>query len=159
MGRSGKPKGTGKGKRGPSGSATARSPSPKKRPGSDFPSALAELLRSRKIRVPAGLTDAPPQAYASQPPSFVDELSRLSNTELKAYAEKIAGYAGRQAQRAREGWESSPLIAELRRRGLEEPVAPVRVVGASVSLAKPLSEWSDEELVRAADEWSRMGQA
>lgn len=136
-------------------------PSPK-RAGSgepSFPEALAALLRSRKVRVPAGLADAPPQAYASQPSSYVEQLGTLGDEELRRYAEQIAGYAPRQAKRAREAWEASPLIAELRRRRLKEPDPPVRVVGASVSLAKPLSEWSDREIVRAADEWSRMGQA
>jgi hypothetical protein len=126
--------------------------------GDSFTSALADLLRSRKIRVPTGLEDAPRHAYASQPASFVDELAGLGNKELRLYAEKIASYAQRQAERARQAWEASPLIAELRRRKLEEPSCPVRVVGASVSLSKPLSDWSDEEIVRAADEWSRMGQ-
>jgi hypothetical protein len=115
-------------------------------------------LRSRKIRVPSGLSDAPPQAYASQPPSFVDNLVQLPDGDLRAYAEKIATYSKRQAARARQAWEGSPLIAELRRRGLKEPDVPVRVVGASVSLAKPLKEWSDREISRAAAEWSRMGQ-
>ncbi len=124
-----------------------------------FPEALAKLLRSRKVRVPTGLTEAPPQAYASQPPSYVERLGELGNDELRRYAEQIAGYAPRQAKRAREAWDASPLVAELRRRKLAEPAPPVRVVGASVSLAKPLSEWSDREVVRAADEWSRMGQA
>ena len=133
----------------------ARSTSPK--PDADFPRALATLLRSRKIRVPTGLKDAPPQAYASQPPSFVDQLAQLPDPDLRAYAEKIATYAKRQADRARQAWEASPLIAELRRRGLDEPEVPSRVVGASVSLAKPLKEWSDREIRRAADEWSRMG--
>ena len=123
-----------------------------------FPGALAALLRSRRIRVPAGLEEAPRQAYASQPPSFVEQLAGLGNEELRRYAEKIAGYARRQAKRAREDWEASPLIAELRRRRLQEPDCPVRVVGASVSLTKPLSQWSDGEIMRAADEWSRMGQ-
>jgi hypothetical protein len=146
----------------------ARKPSSSKAPpsgrgsnggaGDSFPQALAALLRSRRIRVPAGLADAPRQAYASQPASYVGELARLGDDELKRYAQKIAGYARRQAERARADWESSPLIAELRRRGLKEPPCPVRVVGASVSLTKPLREWSDAEILRAADEWSRMGQ-
>jgi hypothetical protein len=147
-------------------------PRPKKRPAAargaralrlateeSFPNALAALLRSKRIRVPAGLEAAPPQAYASQPPSFVESLKDLGNDELRRYAEKIAGYAARQAERARQAWEGSPLIAELRRRKLREPACPARVVGASVSLTKPLKEWSDAELVRAASEWSRMGQA
>jgi hypothetical protein len=108
--------------------------------------------------VPSGLSDAPPQAYASQPPSFVDNLAQLPDADLRAYAEKIATYAKRQAERARQAWEASPLIAELRRRGLQEPDIPTRVVGASVSLAKPLSEWSNREITKAAQEWSRMGQ-
>lgn len=140
----------------------ARAKPPPKRTGSGeptFPEALAGLLRSRKVRVPSGLVDAPPQAYASQPSSYVERLTELGNEELRRYADQIAGYARRQAKRAREAWEASPLIAELRRRRLKEPEPPVRVVGASVSLAKPLSEWSDGEIVRAADEWSRMGRA
>jgi hypothetical protein len=108
--------------------------------------------------VPAGLEDAPPQAYASQPSSLVEQLADLGDEELRRYAAQIAGYALRQAKRAREAWEASPLIAELRRRKLREPACPVRVVGASVSLTKPLKEWSNGEIVRAADEWSRMGQ-
>lgn len=149
-------------------SGKPRSGAPRKKSGArstptkadaDFPRALATLLRSRKIRVPAGLQDAPPQAYASQPASFVDQLTRLPDGDLRAYAEKIATYSKRQAERARQAWEASPLIAELRRRGLAEPEVPSRVVGASVSLAKPLSEWSDREIRRAADEWSRMGRS
>lgn len=127
-------------------------------PESSFPIALAELLRSRRIRVPAGLENAPRQAYASQPPSFVEHLADLGNDELQEYAAQIAGYARRQAKRAREAWEASPLIAELRRRRLAEPPCPARVVGVSVSLKKPLSDWSNGEIVHAANEWSRMGQ-
>lgn len=130
-----------------------------KRPAAEpsFPEALAALLRSRRMKVPAGLTDAPEQAYASQPGSYVERLTELGNAELKRYAEQIAGYAHRQAKRAGDAWDASPLIAELRRRGLKEPEPPVRVVGASVSLAKPLKEWSDAEIVHAAAEWSRLG--
>lgn len=153
MAGSGKPKSGAPGKRSP---ARAARPAPARGDG-DFPKALASLLRSRKIRVPTGLSDAPPQAYASQPPSFVENLAQLPDGDLRAYAEKIATYAKRQAQRASQAWEASSLIAELRRRGLNEPEVPARVVGASVSLAKPLSEWSDAEILRAADEWSRMG--
>lgn len=138
--------------------ATARRSRPAGLAEDSFTEALAALLRSRKIRVPSGLLDAPRHAYASQPASFVDELAGLGNKELRLYAEKIASYADRQAERARRAWESSPLIAELRRRRLAEPSCPVRVVGASVSLSKPLSDWSDGEIIRAADEWSRMGQ-
>lgn len=130
-----------------------------KRPAAEpsFPEALAALLKSRKLKIPAGLVDAPEQAYASQPGSFVERLSDLGDNELKRYAEQVAGYAQRQAKRAGDAWDASPLIAELRRRGLKEPSPPIRVVGASVSLAKPLSEWSDREITRAADEWSRLG--
>jgi len=127
--------------------------------GDSFPAAFATLLRERKIRVPAGLADAPREAYASQPPSFVDQLAGLGDADLKTYAEKIAGYAGRQAKRAKAEWEASPLIKELRRRRLSEPACPVRVVGASVSLRKQLGEWTDGEILHAAEEWSRMGQA
>ncbi len=88
----------------------------------------------------------------------MEHLAQLPDPDLRAYAEKIATYAKRQAERARQAWEASPLIAELRRRGLEEPEVPARVVGASVSLAKPLSEWSNREITNAAAEWSRMGQ-
>lgn len=122
-----------------------------------FPEALAALLRARKLAVPKGLRDAPPEAYASQRASFVVQLERLPDSELRRFAEKVAGYAGRQQERARAEWERSPLIAELRRRKLAEPPQPVRVAGVSVSLTKPLSEWSDAELIRAADEWSRIG--
>jgi hypothetical protein len=37
------------------------------------------------------------------------------------------------------------------------PKAPSRVVGASVSLAKPLAKWSNAELLAAAREWSKRG--
>src|ERR671925_1742273 len=90
-------------------------------PQASFPVALAELLRSRKIRVPTGLESAPRQAYASQPPSFIDHLADLGNDELQQYAAQIAGYARRQAKRAKDAWEASPLIGELRKRGLAEP--------------------------------------
>jgi hypothetical protein len=87
---------------------------------------------------------------------MVEQLSGLSDTELKRYAEQIGGYVRRQEQRAKREWDTSPLIAELRKRKLKEPPPPARVVGASVSLAKPLSDWSNAEILRAADEWSRM---
>ncbi len=142
----------------------ARSPkkpaaSPSKRGSDDaaFPKALAALLRSRKMAVPRGLTEAPPEAHASQPASFVDQLARLPDGELKRFAEKVAGFTARQEERARIEWERSPLIAELRRRKLKEPPRPVRAAGVSVSLAKPLAEWSDAEIVRAANDWSRIG--
>jgi hypothetical protein len=118
---------------------------------------LARLLRSRKLTVPKGLTDAPPEAYASQPASLVDQLERLPDAELKRFAEKVAGYAERQAERAGAEWERSPLIAELRRRKLKEPPPPMRPAGVSVSLAKPLAEWSDKDLLDAATRWSRIG--
>ncbi len=89
---------------------------------------------------------------------MVEQLSGLSDTELKRYAEQIGGYVRRQEKRARREWDMSPLIAELRKRKLKEPPSPVRVVGASVSLAKPLSDWSNAEILRAAGDWSRMGQ-
>lgn len=124
-----------------------------------FLDAFVKLLRSRRIRAPQGLVGAPPEAYASQEAAFVARLAQLSDADLKVYAERIAGYARRQQERAKTAWESSALVAELRRRGLREPAVPVRVVGASVSLARPLKDWSDDEVLRAADEWSRMGQA
>jgi hypothetical protein len=123
----------------------------------DFPTAFAELLRSRKLAVPKGLADAPPEAYASQPASFVQQLERLPDTELKRFAEKVGGYAQRQADRAAAEWDRSPLIAELRRRKLKEPPRPTRPAGVSASLAKPLAEWTDKELVDAATRWSRIG--
>jgi hypothetical protein len=122
-----------------------------------FLEAFAKLLRSRKIAVPKGLADAPPEAYASQPASFVDELAKLPDAELKRYATQVGGYAQRQSDRARSEWERSPLIAELRRRKLNEPPPPRRATGASVSLAKPLAEWSDKELLKAAEQWSKLG--
>jgi hypothetical protein len=122
-------------------------------PDESFTGALAALLRERKIVVPRGLTTAPPQAYAGQPASVVDQLSRLSDGELKQYAEKVAGYVTRQTARAKAAWEGSPLITELRRRKLKEPPMPARVVGISVSLTKPLKEWSDKEILGAVAEW------
>lgn len=122
-----------------------------------FPKAFAALLRSRGIPVPRGLLTAPPDAYASAGADFVEELGRLSDEELKRYAERVAGFAARQAARAKAEWESSPLIRELRRRKLTLPKPPARVVGASVSLAKPLADWSNAELLAAAREWSKRG--
>lgn len=124
-----------------------------------FPAAFAALLRSRKLSVPKGLSTAPPEAYASQPASFVEQLSNLSDAELKRFAEKVGGYTRRQSERAQAEWERSPLIVELRRRRLKEPPHPIRAVGVSVSLAKPLDEWSDAEIVHAAGEWSRLGRS
>lgn len=122
-----------------------------------FPDAFAALLRSRKLRVPRGLRDAPPEAYANEPASFVSELERLGDEQLARFAERVATYAKRQAERARREWESSPLVGELRRRKLAEPERPTRVVGASVSLSKALTEWTDAEILRAAREWSERG--
>jgi hypothetical protein len=120
-----------------------------------FLEAFAKLLRSKKVPVPKGLADAPPEAYADQPASFVEQLERYSTSDLKAFAAKVAGYTTRRADRARSEWERSPLIAELRRRGLPEPQCPERPAGVSVSLTKPLAQWTDRELVKAATEWSR----
>jgi hypothetical protein len=106
--------------------------------------------------VPKGLLDAPVEAYASQPASVVDQLEGLSDADLRRYAEKVAGYAQRQAERALKEWESSPLIAELRRRRLREPQPPRRPAGVSVSLAKPMKEWSDKEILKAASDWSKL---
>ena len=71
-------------------------------------------------------------------------------------AGKVAGWGRRQAERAERAWESSPLIGELRRRGLPEPTRPTRVVGASFSLKKPLAEWTDDELEEAVATWTRL---
>jgi hypothetical protein len=125
----------------------------------DFPGAFAALLRSRKLAVPKGLADAPPEAYASQPASFVEQLGRLPDAELRRYAEQVGGYAERQAARAAAEWDRSPLIAELRRRKLKEPPRPLRAAGVSASLAKPLAEWSDKEILEAATRWSRIGRS
>lgn len=123
--------------------------------GEGFPQALGALLRARRIPVPAGLEEAPPEAYAREPASLVDELAALPDDDLRRFADRIASYAERQAERARREWDASPLIAELRRRGLEEPSRPRRAAGVSVSLTKPLGEWTDAEIVRAARDWSR----
>lgn len=118
---------------------------------------FTELLRAKKIRVPKGLAEAPPEAYASQPASFVSELERLPKRQLEAFAEKVASYAGRQKERALAEWERSPLVAEIRRRKLKEPPPPSRPTGASVSLGKPLKDWKDAELLAAAKRWSSLG--
>lgn len=124
-----------------------------------FTDAFADLLRSRKLAVPNGLLDAPPEAYASQPASVVETFGRLPDSELTRFAEKVAGYAQRQADRAAAEWDRSPLIAELRRRKLKEPPRPSRAAGVSASLAKPLAEWTDKELLDAATHWSRIGRS
>jgi hypothetical protein len=149
-------------KKKPSGKkSTARKPAAKKAKAADggFPAALADLLRSREIEVPDGLLDAPADAYASQPASFVEQLERLPDAEIVRFAEKVAGYARRQAERAEAEWERSPLIGELRRRGLKEPARPLKPSGVSVSLAKPLADWSDSELLKAAQAWSKLGRS
>ena len=122
-----------------------------------FPSALAALLRSRKIAVPKGLEEAPPEAYADQPASVVEQLAKQPDAQLKAYAEHIAGFAARRLARAKAAWDSSPLIAELRRRKLKEPSPPKRVVGANVSLKTPLKDWTDAQILKAANEWAKKG--
>jgi hypothetical protein len=132
-------------------------PKPKPRPSGSFPRAFAALLRDRGIAVPRGLQSAPPEAYANAAPEFVEQLSRLADDDLERYAERVAGFTARQAARAKTEWESSPLIRELRRRKLTVPRPPSRVVGASVSLAKPLADWSSAELLAAAREWSKRG--
>ena len=80
-------------------------------------------------------------------------MATLPDADVKRFADKIAGYVARQQARAKAAWDSSPLIVELRRRKLKEPPMPSRVVGASVSLTKPLKEWSDAEILRAVKEW------
>ena len=122
----------------------------------DFLVAFIALLKKKKVPVPKGLADAPPVAYADQPASFVEQMERLPNTELKRYAERIAGYTSRLAERAKREWDGSPLIVELRRRKLKEPSVPERPAGISVSLAKPLSDWSDREILHAAERWSKL---
>jgi hypothetical protein len=139
-----------------------RKAKPKKGPASkgaelDFLPVFAELLKAKKIPVPKGLLDAPPEAYANQPASFVEHLERLPKAELARFAEKVGGYAKRQRERALAAWEGSPLIAEIRRRKLKEPSPPLRPTGASVGLAKPLKEWTDKQLLSVAEQWSKMG--
>ena len=128
--------------------------SARKAPSGGFPEAFAKLLKAKKVPVPKGLLDAPPEAYASQPASFVAQLERLSAAELKRYAEQVGGYADRQRKRVLAEWERHPLIAELRRRGLKEPAPPKRR-GFSVSLTKPFSKWTDKEILAAATAWSK----
>jgi hypothetical protein len=124
---------------------------------SPFTKALAKLLRSRKLPVPDGLLEAPPEAYASQPAEVVESMARLNDVLLTERAEKIATFAQRQSERAKQAWNSSPLIQEIRRRGLKVPRTPKRPAGAAFSLKKPLAEWSDDELLAAATDWSRRG--
>lgn len=122
-----------------------------------FTKALAKLLKSRTLKVPVGLLAAPPEAYAGQSAEFVRILERLDDAGLVAHAEKVAGYAKRQAERAKTAWETSPLIKEISRRKLKLPVRPKKVVALAFSVKKPLSEWSDKDLLRAATEWSKRG--
>jgi hypothetical protein len=122
-----------------------------------FPAALAALLRKRKLKVPRGLSTALPDAYANQPASFAETLAGLPDAELVAHAERVAGYAARLAERARRSWDGSPLISELRRRGLKEPPPPERVVGLAFSLKTPLAEWTNTEILAVAREWSKRG--
>ena len=136
--------------------AAARAKEPPKPAASSFIAALAELLRSRNLEVPPGLLEAPPEAYAGQTEAVVQTMARLKDEDLQARAGKVAGWGRRQADRAEQAWESSPLIGELRRRGLPEPARPTRVVGASFSLKKPLAEWTDEELEGAVATWARL---
>ena len=138
-------------------SSAPRKAAANKKTGGGFTEAFAELLRSRSLDVPEGLVDAPPDAYASQPVSFIEHLSRYPDGDLVRFAEQVAGYARRQAQRAEAEWEQSPLIGELRRRRLKEPPRPLKPSGVSVSLTKPLTEWSDADLLKAAQRWSKLG--
>lgn len=124
---------------------------------SPFIDALEKLLRSRGIEIPPGLLEAPPEAYAGQSETVVQMMGRLKDADLLERAGKIAGWSRRQAERAERAWESSPLIGELRRRGLAEPARPARVVGASFSLKKPLAEWTDAEVADAAAAWAELG--
>jgi hypothetical protein len=138
---------------------TAKKPSSKKPAAKSAPfiTALAKLLRSRKLQVPDGLLEAPAEAYANQPADVVDRMADLDDDTLRERAEKIASFAKRQAERAREMWDSSPLIAEVRRRGIRVPTVPKRLVGAAISVKRPLAVWSDDELLDAAKDWSKRG--
>lgn len=131
--------------------APAAEPSP-------FLDALVELLARRGLEVPEGLEDAPPAAYAGQGAGTVAMMARLPDKDLVERAGKVAGWQARQNARAHQMWESSPLIGELRRRGLPEPERPPRPAGVAFSLKRPLAEWSDDELQDAAIEWARLGQ-
>lgn len=141
----------------PKKAAPARKRSRARSAGPTFAEALADLLRSRKLKVPRGLRSAPPDAYGRSDASSIDAFRELPDEALVAQAERVAGYASRQRERAKREWESSALVAEIRRRKLKVPPGPKRVVGASVSLRKPLGEWSDAELLAAARDWSGRG--
>lgn len=143
-------------KKSPVKKAPAKKPA-RKRSFAAFPAALARLLRTRGLEVPTGLENAAPDSYANQPKETVKLLEGLTDQELEIQAERIATYEDRKAARALAQWESSPIIAELRKRGLSEPPTPRRPVGASFSFGKPLPEWTDSEVLKAAKEWSRRG--
>lgn len=139
----------------------AKKPVVKKKPAvrtvTAFPAALAQLLRKRGLDVPEGLEKAAPVSYANQPRETVKLLENLTDKELEIQATRIATYEDRRVARAVAQWDSSPIIAELRKRGLTEPPSPRRPIGASFSFGKPLPEWTDEEVLQAAREWSRRG--
>lgn len=129
---------------------------PRRAGSSPFIEALAGLLRSRNLDIPPGLLDAPPGAYAGQGEAAVLTMSRLKDADLAERAARVAGWERRQAERAEHAWETSPLIGEMRRRGLKEPPRPQKVVGAAFSLKKPLSEWTDAEVRDAVAAWVRL---
>jgi hypothetical protein len=124
---------------------------------SPFLDALIDLLASRDLEVPSGLREAPPAAYAAQGVAAVQMMARLKDADLLERANRVAGWQGRQEERSRQAWESSPLIREVRRRGLPEPERPARVAGVAFSLKKPLAEWTDGELLGAVTEWAALG--
>src|SRR5205807_5646413 len=99
----------------------ARAKEPPEPVPSPFIEALADLLRSRNLEIPPGLLEAPPEAYAGQTEAVVQAMARLKDEDLEARAGKVAGWRRRQAERAEQAWESSPLIVELRRPRLAEP--------------------------------------
>ena len=122
---------------------------------SPFLQALIELLSSRGLDIPPGLAEAPPAAYAGQGAGTVQMMARLKDVDLLERAAKVAGWQGRQEERSVQAWESSPLIREIRRRGLQEPPRPARVASVAFSMKKPLAEWEDAELLGAAAEWAK----
>src|SRR5688500_3750394 len=90
----------------------------------DFLAAFEALLKHRKLKVPAAMKTAPPEAYARQRASVVEHLAKLDDASLQEQADKIAGWAKRQAERAADDWNRSPIVGELRRRKLKEPQKP-----------------------------------
>ena len=122
---------------------------------SPFLEALASLLEERGLEVPPGLREAPPEAYAGQRAEVVTMMARFKDADLAARAAKVAGWQQRQNERNARAWDASPLIAELRRRGLPEPSRPARVAIVVFSMKKPLAQWSDAELLEAVAEWAR----